>query len=137
MLTILPPAETPRLPPGTGGRIWPIQVSPISCRNCGRISATGWGSTSGRIADGAPMQQSFRAGRIGAVVVAMALRAAAADSAVIVNSGSTNTAGFRIVVERSGDAENTVTRRRPGPDGSEQPTPASRHVSAPLGNRLF
>jgi hypothetical protein len=32
------------------------------------------------------------------------------DSAVIVNSGSTNISGFRIVVKRSGEAEYTDTR---------------------------
>jgi hypothetical protein len=47
---------------------------------------------------------------IGAVLAAVVLRAAA-DTAVIVNSGSTNRAGFRIEVERSGEAEYTSTPR--------------------------
>jgi len=47
-------------------------------------------------------------------------------AAIIVDSGSTNNAGFRISIERSGDAELTVTRRRPAPDQeSDQPV---RHV---------
>jgi hypothetical protein len=47
---------------------------------------------------------------IGAVLAAMVLQAAA-DRAVIVNSGSTNRAGFRIEVERSGEAEYASTPR--------------------------
>jgi hypothetical protein len=47
---------------------------------------------------------------IGAVLAAVVLQAAA-DRAVIVNSGSTNKAGFRIEVERSGEAEYTSTPR--------------------------
>jgi hypothetical protein len=39
-------------------------------------------------------------------------RAAENDTAAIVNSGSTNRPGFRIVVDRSGAAEFTPTRRR-------------------------
>jgi hypothetical protein len=48
---------------------------------------------------------------IGAVLTTVVLQAAA-DTAVIVNSGSTNRAGFRIEVERSGQAEYTSTPRR-------------------------
>jgi hypothetical protein len=47
---------------------------------------------------------------IGAVLAAVVLQAAA-DRAVIVNSGSTNRAGFRIEVERSGEAEYGSTPR--------------------------
>jgi len=56
--------------------------------------------------------------KIAAAVVAAALGAGACfafesgDSAVIVNSGSTNRAGFRIVVERSGNAVYSITRPR-------------------------
>jgi len=61
---------------------------------------------------------------IGLVTFAMMLHpegapSAEGDAATIVNSGSTNRAGFRIVVERSGAAEFTATPRRrvvqPGP----------------------
>jgi hypothetical protein len=48
---------------------------------------------------------------IGVVLAAIVLQAAA-DTAVILNSGSTNRAGFRIEVERSGQAEFTSTPRR-------------------------
>ena len=48
---------------------------------------------------------------IGVVLAAIVLQAAA-DTAVIVNSGSTNRAGFRIEVERSGQAEYTSMPRR-------------------------
>jgi hypothetical protein len=60
----------------------------------------------------------------------------AADSAVIVNSGSTNTAGFRISVSPSGDAEYTVTPRRSGPK-SEPPAPVHQHIADALAKRLF
>jgi hypothetical protein len=48
-------------------------------------------------------------GKLAGTVVIAVYGAAAADVAVIVNSGSTNTSGFRIVVERSGKAESTTT----------------------------
>jgi hypothetical protein len=44
-------------------------------------------------------------------VLAAGVLGAAADTAVIVNSGSTNRAGFRIEVQRSGEAEYTFTPR--------------------------
>jgi hypothetical protein len=47
---------------------------------------------------------------IGAVLAAVILQAAA-DTAVIVNSGSTNRAGFRVEVDRSGAAVYTSTPR--------------------------
>lgn len=47
-----------------------------------------------------------------AAVLITALGAAGADVAVIVNSGSTNTPGFRIAVEQSGNAEYTAAPRR-------------------------
>jgi hypothetical protein len=58
----------------------------------------------------------------------------AADSAVIVNSGSTNSAGFRIAVERSGNAEYTETSPRPN---SRPVTPARRMVPDALVQRLY
>jgi hypothetical protein len=64
----------------------------------------------------------------------LSLPVAAADSAVIVNSGSTNSDGFRILVERSGNAEYTALPRRPNP----QPvTPARRIVPDALVQRLY
>jgi len=61
----------------------------------------------------------FTHGSRGAVVVALAASASLSvaafstgDSAVIVNSGSTNMAGYRIVVERSGHAVCSLVRRR-------------------------
>jgi hypothetical protein len=48
----------------------------------------------------------------GLALLAMSVAGAAPDSAAIVDSGSTNRAGFRIVVERSGNAEYTITRQK-------------------------
>jgi hypothetical protein len=63
----------------------------------------------------------------------------AADSAVIVNSGSTNTAGFRIVVERSGNAEYTAMPRgiNPQPAQPESTKAARRPVADALVQRLY
>jgi hypothetical protein len=55
------------------------------------------------------------------------------DDAVIANSGSTNTAGFRIVVERSGSAELTPMPRRSG----EKPGPKHERVPDPLIHDLY
>lgn len=65
--------------------------------------------------------------------------APAGDSAVIVNSGSTNTAGFRIAVDRSGNAEYTTVSRRPIPPPATQPDtgPARRPVPHELVQRLY
>lgn len=60
-----------------------------------------------------------------------AMRLLAGDSAVIVNSGSTNTAGFRIVVERSGKASRSETRR------STQAQPKSIKVPKKLVDRFY
>lgn len=56
---------------------------------------------------------------------------AAETPPVIVNSGSTNSPGFRIVVERSGDAKYTPTRR------AESPEPVQRRVPAALVRRFY
>jgi hypothetical protein len=50
------------------------------------------------------------------------------DAATIINSGSTNRPGFRIVVDRSGAAEWTSTPRRIGP---RQAQPASIRLMLP------
>jgi hypothetical protein len=62
-----------------------------------------------------------------------------ADSAVIVNSGSTNRAGFRIVVERSGNAEYTAMPRgiNPQPAQPESAKAAHRPVADALVQRLY
>ena len=57
---------------------------------------------------------------------AASLRAAAGAPAVILNSGSTNTAGFRLTVEKSGDAEYAPLPRKYGPQ-SPAPTEPTRH----------
>lgn len=61
----------------------------------------------------------------------------AADSAVIVNSGSTNTAGFRITVDASGDAEYRMTQRKSGPNLGDKPAAAQKHVPGTLIKRLY
>ena len=50
--------------------------------------------------------------RVIAMLAMTSMAACAADTAVITNSGSTNTAGYRIVVERTGKATYTEMRRR-------------------------
>jgi hypothetical protein len=60
-----------------------------------------------------------------------------ADSAVIVNSGSTNAAGYRIVVARSGAAERTLMPRRRGPQGNHPSEPLRIDVPAALAERFY
>jgi hypothetical protein len=71
------------------------------------------------------------------MTLAIAFPLRAADSAVIVNSGSTNTPGFRIVVERSGDAEFTPTPRRPGPGTGAKAEPRQRKLPDNLVHALY
>ncbi len=60
------------------------------------------------------------------------------DSVAIVSSGSTNRAGYRIMVERSGSAEYTAVPRRSGPQSKTQSdTPARRRVPDALVKRFF
>ncbi|MBV9501037.1 MAG: hypothetical protein JO138_16830 [Acidobacteriaceae bacterium] len=59
------------------------------------------------------------------------------DSVLIVNSGSTNTAGFRIVVERSGQARYTATRRRFSAQDHEAPSTVQKQVPHALLQRLY
>ena len=72
-----------------------------------------------------------------ATLACVILQPAERDAAVIVNSGSTNRAGFRIAVDRSGAAEYTpAPRRRPGP----QPVatePVQKTVPRDLADRLY
>jgi hypothetical protein len=61
----------------------------------------------------------------------------AADVAVIVNSGSTNTAGFRIVVERSGKAEFTAAPRRSSRSPDETPKQMERMLPDTVVKRFY
>ncbi len=61
----------------------------------------------------------------------------ATDSVVIVNSGSTNRAGFQIVVERSGRAEYTAKPRRFGPQSGEVPGTVRKELPRALVLRLY
>lgn len=63
--------------------------------------------------------------------------AAAADTAVIVNSGSTNTTGFRIVVEQSGNAEFTAGTRGPARPPGQKPKQMQRQLPDALVQRLY
>jgi hypothetical protein len=67
------------------------------------------------------------AGSIAVYLVAIAL-SAATETAVIVDSGSTNTAGFKIVVEKSGKAVYTESARTAA---------IHRKISGDLVRRLF
>ena len=59
-------------------------------------------------------------------------------SAVIVNSGSTNTAGFKIVVQTDGAAEYTpMPRAHPQPEGQHVLTPVKRNLPPALAHRLY
>ena len=59
-------------------------------------------------------------------------------SAVIVNSGSTNTAGFKIVVQNDGAAEYTpMLRAHPQPEGQHVLTPVKRNLPPALAHRLY
>jgi len=79
-------------------------------------------------------------GKIAGTAVATliaACGATAADVAVIVDSGSTNTAGFRIVVEQSGEAEFTAGPRRSIRSPDEQPKQMRRKLPDALVKRLY
>jgi len=59
-------------------------------------------------------------------------------SAVLVNSGSTNTAGFKIVIQNDGAAEYTpAPRARPQPEGQHAVAPMKRKLPPALVHRLF
>ena len=61
----------------------------------------------------------------------------AAGSAVIVNSGSTNTPGFRIEVKPSGKAEYTPRVRRALEPGDMATKPMTRQIPASIAKRFF
>jgi hypothetical protein len=75
--------------------------------------------------------------RIAVVTLIAVHAAAAADVAVIVNSGSTNTAGFRIIIERSNNAEFTPGQPRPNRSPNQQPRQMRRELPSALVVRLF
>ena len=80
------------------------------------------------------MQSAVLAAVLAACLVAAH---AADDAAVIVDSGSTNTAGYRIIVERSGKAAYTQMPRRYGRPSDEQPTSKTRDVASELVKRFY
>jgi len=57
--------------------------------------------------------------------------------AAIVDSGSTNTNGFRIVVEQSGRTQSTMAPRGPQGSSAKTPAPTSGMISATLAKRLY
>ena len=72
------------------------------------------------------------------LLVCASAQSAERDTAVIVNSGSTNRAGFRIAIDRAGTAEFTPTpRRRPGPPHPEPAAPAKMTIPRELADRLY
>jgi hypothetical protein len=72
-----------------------------------------------------------------ALLLTVARSPGAADSAVIVNSGSTNTAGFRIDVSRSGEAVYTPVPRRAGQMSEAQAEPRNRQIPSALVKRFY
>jgi hypothetical protein len=60
----------------------------------------------------------------------------AGDSAVIVQSGSTNSGGFRIVVEKSGKAAYTPLAAKSGRQ-TEQVKPQSKQIANDLAGRFY
>lgn len=72
--------------------------------------------------------------RFGLFAIAAAMACAAENTAVIDNSGSTNTPGYRITIERSGTAEYSAKSRRPSPESAK---PVRRKLSAALVKRLY
>lgn len=72
-----------------------------------------------------------------AVFLGAASLSAASAPAVILNSGSTNTAGFRLVVEKSGDAEYAPMPRKYGPQSSAPTEPTRRKLPDALVQRFY
>jgi len=59
-------------------------------------------------------------------------------SAVVVNSGSTNMAGFKIEVQTDGAAEYTpMPRAHPQPEGRQVVTPMKRKLTPALAHRFY
>jgi hypothetical protein len=68
---------------------------------------------------------------------ALACAACYAQSVTIVNSGSTNTAGFRIVVDPSGKAEFTSQPRRQSADKAVKPKTVAKTIPKSLAESLL
>jgi hypothetical protein len=83
--------------------------------------------------------ESFMAMTLSPVSFYLLAEGSQCDScAVIVNSGSTNAAGFRIIVEKSGNAEYTVTSRRARAQAENTAAkPVQRKVPEALVRRLY
>jgi hypothetical protein len=84
---------------------------------------------------GARMLGKFARIAVAALITVHA--AGAADVAVIVNTGSTNAPGFRIVIERSGNAEFTAGPPRPNRSPNEKPKQTQRKLPDALAERLY
>ena len=80
------------------------------------------------------MQSVFLAAGI---LVCVASSLAATDMAVITDSGSTNTAGFRIEVNPSGEGVYTATRRRPSQLPDAQMKPRNRQIPSDVVKRFY
>ena len=76
--------------------------------------------------------------RLATIVCLLAAGAPAneSDPATIVDSGSTNRAGFRIAVDRAGVAEITATRKRPGANEA-QPGPIRKMLPQALADAFY
>jgi hypothetical protein len=74
---------------------------------------------------------------IAVLLGAASMPAAASAPAVILNSGSTNTAGFRLVVEKSGDAEYAPMPRKYGPQSPAPTEPTRRKLPEALVQRFY
>jgi hypothetical protein len=59
------------------------------------------------------------------------------DAATVIDSGSTNASGFRIVVQRSGKAACTTTPRRNARAAGDNSKPKQQQLSQALVDRLF
>jgi hypothetical protein len=71
-------------------------------------------------------------------IVVLAATCYAQDTAVITDSGSTNTAGYTIVVERSGKAAYTpIPRRFAEPSDAPKPAPKNLVIPKKLVRRFF
>jgi len=71
------------------------------------------------------------------VAAMLACAACCAQPVTIVNSGSTNTAGFRIVVEQSGQAEYTAQPRSFPARQSGTPKPIGKTIPKSLAKTLY
>ena len=68
------------------------------------------------------------------IAVALACASCYAQSVTIVNSGSTNTAGYHIVVDQSGKAE---YQSQPSAGKAATPKSASKSIPQPLASALY